>query len=205
MAHAADPSGSAEHEARRSGVELGAYWTRSFVAHTPSRNGLGFLVDYELTPRIRLGIDAAFYVPFEESGATWPAEAGPMQMRASGAIDVTYVPFRARSEHASIEVYVVGGPGVVSTRPIAVVDPVNRAFSYSANLAFHMGVGARVSLHRSVVLGIEMRDTMYNQVLENSHVADGSSGFSPADPATWSGGHRLTHVLQTRLGLTLLL
>lgn len=90
------------------------------------------------------------------------------------------------------DAYIVGGAGVMRTRPVAVVDPEVRQFDFGFKLAFNVGVGIRVFLTKWLALYGELRNYAFFETLENVDVAvprvntDGScpSG-ARCDPGTW--------------------
>ncbi len=78
--------------------------------------------------------------------------------------------------------YVVGGVGMMRTRPVAVVDPAVRSFDFDWRLAFNVGIGLRVFLTRWLTIFSELRDYMYLEKLENLNV---ELGEARTDESTW--------------------
>ena len=100
------------------------------------------------------------------------------------------------------DLYLGGGIGAVSTRPVAVVDPENRTFSYKAKVAFHAVLGARLFLTPWLAANLEVRDVIYHEQRENQAVAPPGGVPSATDPRTWIGETRLTNSVQVSLGLS---
>ena len=101
--------------------------------------------------------------------------------------------------------YVVGGVGAISTRPIAVVDPDNRTFELDKpKVAFNAGIGLRIFFNRWFAGVLEVRDYIFFDKLENTAVADGDK---PAlDQATWLAQEtKLTNNVQAQLGVSIFL
>jgi outer membrane beta-barrel protein len=93
----------------------------------------------------------------------------------------------------------VGGVGVISTRPIPVIDPDNRNFSYKTNLAFNAGVGFKIFLNRWFALVLEVRDYIFADQLENLEVV----AADPTNEDTWLGDTRLTNNVQYQVGFSI--
>jgi outer membrane beta-barrel protein len=132
------------------------------------------------------------------------------------ALNFTYVP--AYGKFAGFgdfifhyDAYVVGGVGALSTRPVAVIDPDNRNFSYEPKLAFNAGIGLRIFFNRWFAAMLEMRDYIYSEKLENLCIAGEScSGVTvpgnPTDKGTWfENKGRLTNAVQAQVGVSIFL
>ena len=81
------------------------------------------------------------------------------------------------------DAYVVGGVGVMRTRPVPVVDPEFRSFDYSYKLSIgNPGLGLRIFLSKWLTVFMEGRTYPYLEKLENLSVA---LGEGRKDEATW--------------------
>src|SRR6185436_8596616 len=117
---------------------LGLTMNDQFVSH----NGPGLAINWYLTNVLAIGINGNWYAGlnnpsdfnFQTSRAARVGEpVTEYQWGASG--NFTYVP--AYGKFAGFgdfifhyDFFALGGVGAISTRPIAVVDPDNRTFSY---------------------------------------------------------------------------
>lgn len=98
------------------------------------------------------------------------------------------------------DAYIVGGVGIMNTRPVPVVDPEVRRFDYNVRVAFNLGVGLRVFVTRWFAIFGEIRNYMYLEQLEALDVALGNDRF---DPATWTqDSPAFTSNVTVHLGLT---
>jgi outer membrane beta-barrel protein len=101
------------------------------------------------------------------------------------------------------DAYVVGGVGVIDTRPIAVIDPDNRSFSYKPKVDFDVGIGLRIFFNRWFAAILEIRDYIFNDQLENLNLAPTPQG--QVNPATWYGNNQLTNDVQAQIGISVFL
>ena len=60
----------------------------------------------------------------------------------------------------------VGGVGLISTRPIPVIDPDNRGFDWETKVAFNAGIGLHIFFNRWLAATLEVRDYVFNDKLE---------------------------------------
>ncbi len=98
------------------------------------------------------------------------------------------------------DAYIVGGVGIMRTRPVPVVDPEIRNFDYDIRVAFNLGVGIRVFVSRWLAVFAEFRDYMYLEQLEALQVA---LGEDRSNPQTWTQGDpAFTNNVTVHLGLT---
>jgi len=88
--------------------------------------------------------------------------------------------------------------GAISTRPIAVVDPDNRSFEFQPKVSFNLGMGLRIFFNRWFAMNLEVRDTIYPEVLENLKV-----DANPLDKAKWEGETRITNNVEAGIGFTM--
>jgi hypothetical protein len=160
-----------------------------------------------------LGVDAAWYAPFNGSAGVHPSY--PLnESRWSADLDAYVVPWPARAGTSTamgaFEPYVLGGLGVLAYRPIPVVDPANRHFGDSNAVDLAFGVGVRLFLLERLAIALEVRDLIYFTRMENNAVAGGSTTLpltdpnNPKNPVAWySPNTRLTNSVQVRLSANL--
>jgi outer membrane beta-barrel protein len=97
--------------------------------------------------------------------------------------------------------YIVGGVGMVRTRPVAVVDPAVRSFDFDWRVSFNAGIGVRVFLTRYLTVFGELRDYIFLEKLEALEVALGNAR---SDENTWIDSNAtLENNVMVHLGLTL--
>jgi hypothetical protein len=81
------------------------------------------------------------------------------------------------------DAYVLGGVGIMHTRPVPVVDPGYRSFDYSYKVSIgNPGLGLRIFLSKWLTIFTEVRSYPYLEKLENLNVALGPARL---DPETW--------------------
>jgi len=124
----------------------------------------------------------------------------------SAALNFIYVP--AYGKFAGFgdfifhwDAYIVGGVGGISTRPIAVIDPDNRNFSYEPTLMFNAGGGLRIYFNRWLSATAEIRDYIFNDKLENLEISRSLEEQQNED--TWYGEEKLTNNVQAQLGVSI--
>jgi hypothetical protein len=107
------------------------------------------------------------------------------------------------------DAFIEGGPGVLLTRPIAVIDPNNRKFdTWNKNVDFDVGIGLRVFFSRWLAAVLEVRDIMYFETTEALTVAQGpvGSSTSPLNQSTWTDSNtHFTNNVQLQFGLSVFL
>ncbi len=188
-----------------------------FVGHPGPGLGLNYYINNELA----VGVNANLYAGmnstsdfnFETSRAArvgmpiteyqWNANANVSYVPAYGK----FAAFKSFIFH--YDFYVVAGGGVISTRPIAVVDPDNRTFNFKIKPTFGAGGGMRVFFTRYLSAMLEIRDYIYFEELENPRIATGfDTNGTPntQDTKTWlTEGTDLTNNVQAQLGISIFL
>jgi outer membrane beta-barrel protein len=180
-----------------------------FVSHP----GPVLALNYYVTNVLAVGVSGGYYFNndsdfnFETRRAA--RVAVPLtEYKWQAALNFTYVPIYGKFAGFSdfifhYDAYIVGGVGAISTRPIAVVDPDNRAFDWGKpKVAFNAGLGLRIFFNRWFAAVIEVRDYIFVDKLENTEV----SATDPTDPSTWYGkDNKLTNNVQAQLGVSIFL
>jgi outer membrane beta-barrel protein len=188
-----------------------------FVAH----NGPGLGLNFYITNVLAVGVNGNFYLGlnspsnfnFQTSRA---ARVGiPITEYAWNAnANFTYVPVYGKFAGFSdfifhYDFYVLGGVGAIATRPIAVVDPDNRTFTYKPRLSFHVGGGLRIFFNRWFAVVAELSDYIFFDELENPSIVTGrdASGKPRAqDPTTWTAPETsFTNNVQAQVGFSVFL
>jgi hypothetical protein len=104
---------------------------------------------------------------------------------------------------------VLGGVGAISTRPIAVIDPDNRTFSFKPKVNGHIGGGLRIFVNRWFAAMLEVSDYIFADDLENPQVAVGNDATGKPlaqNPSTWlSNDSSFTNNVQAQLGVSIFL
>jgi outer membrane beta-barrel protein len=164
-------------------------------------------LNYYITNVLAVGVNGEYYAPFNVD-QKFNAQvrrasrvAVPLtEYQWAAALNFTYVP--AYGKFAGFgdfifhyDAYVVGGVGALSVRPIPVIDPDNRNFSFEPKLAFNAGIGLRLFINRWFAVVAEVRDYVFNDKLENLSVATNA-----ADKNTWYGKTSLTNNVQLQFG-----
>jgi outer membrane beta-barrel protein len=192
--------------------ELQPFWgvtlNDQFVGHP----GPGLAANFYITEVMAVGINGQYYEPFNNESAfnaqvrraarvgvplteyQWAAAANFSYMPASGK----FAGFGNFIFH--YDMYVVGGVGAISTRPIAVIDPDYRNFSYQPHIAFNVGLGLKIFFNRWFAAVLEVRDYIFIDQLENLTVPPDPA--QRADSDTWLGDTSLTNNVQAQLGVS---
>jgi outer membrane beta-barrel protein len=202
--------------------ELNPFWSFTLNDQFVSHPGPGLAANWYITNVLAIGINGIWYqglnvdsdFNFQNRRATHVAV--PLnEYQWTANLNFTYVPiygkFAGFSDFIfSYDAYIVGGVGAISTRPIAVIDPDNRNFSFKPKVDFNIGIGLRIFLNRWLAVTGEIRDYIYNEQLEALTVAQGPVGnpndpTSPANPNTWLGDNSITNNVQAQVGLSIFL
>lgn len=190
-----------------------------FVSHPAAALSL----NYWWTNVLAIGLNVLWYQGLEnESDLNFFVRrstrlAVPITEYQLGAhLNFTYVPlygkFKMFDEFIfQWDSYIVGGVGMMRTRPVPVVDPEVRAFDFSERIAFNAGIGIRIFLSRYLSVFAELRDYIYLEQLENLDVAigegpcDGSGQYRNCEDTWLADSSELTNNVTAHLGLTLFL
>jgi outer membrane beta-barrel protein len=182
-----------------------------FVSHT----GLGVGLNYWWTNVLALGVNFIWYEGLEaESDLNFFVRrstrlAVPVNSYQFGAhLNFTYVPIYGKFAMFNefifqYDAYVVGGIGLMRTRPIPVIDAELRRFDYDVRVTFNLGIGLRVFVTRWLAVFAELRNYMYLEQLENLEVG---LGEDRTDPSTWvQSSPAFVNNVTAHLGLTIFL
>ncbi len=182
-----------------------------FVSHT----GIGLGLNYWWTNVLALGVNFIWYEGLEsESELAFQVRRStrlsvPINEYQFGAhLNFTYVPVYGKFSMFNefifqYDAYIVGGVGLMRTRPVPVVDPEVRRFDFDVRIAFNLGIGLRVFVTRWLAIFAELRDYMYLEQLESLTVA---LGDQRTDPTTWTQSSlAFTNNVTAHLGLTIFL
>ena len=188
-----------------------------FVAHP----GFGLGANYYIINPLAVGVNGNIYhgldsqsdFNFETSRA---ARVGQPLTEYSFSVNanVTYVPaygkFAAFGDFIfHYDFYFLVGGGIISTRPIAVVDPDNRTFEYKIRPTWGFGGGFRIFFTRWLSAMLEVRDYMFLDELENPSIASGFDGAGnplAQNPDTWLADDlSFTNNVQAQLGVSIFL
>lgn len=182
-----------------------------FVSHT----GIGLGLNYWWTNVLALGVNFIWYEGLEsESELAFQVRRStrlsvPINQYQFGAhLNFTYVPVYGKFSMFNefifqYDAYIVGGVGLMRTRPVPVVDPEVRRFDFDIRIAFNLGIGLRVFVTRWLAIFAELRDYMYLEQLENLTVG---LGQQRTDPTTWTQSSlAFTNNVTAHLGLTIFL
>jgi outer membrane beta-barrel protein len=162
-----------------------------FISHT----GVGVGLNYWWTNVLALGVNFIWYEGLEsESDLGFFVRrstrlAVPVNSYQLGAhLAFTYVPIYGKFAMFNefifqYDIYVLGGVGLMRTRPIPVIDPEVRSFDFDIRVAFNIGIGLRVFVTRWLAIFGELRNYMYLEQLENLQVA---LGPERTNSETWS-------------------
>jgi hypothetical protein len=180
----------------------------AFVPQSLTNMFVGADVGVRFNRFFELALDGAWYSPFDGTPSTsQPVNEG----RWSAGVDLAFFPFaaaaRRREGPGTFEPYALAGLGAIVTRPVAVVDPVNRRFDDQTLVDLSVALGARLFATRWLAVNLEVRDMMYFDKMENPSVAGGSTSLAlsdpnnPANPSTWYDPRsHFTNAVQLRLG-----
>jgi outer membrane beta-barrel protein len=193
--------------------ELQPFWgftfNDQFVAHSAPGAGL----NYWITNVLAVGVNGSYYQPFNvdsefnfQTRRAARVNVPLTEYQWGAAFNFTYAPIIGKFSGFGdfifqYDAYVVGGVGALSTRPIPVIDPDNRAFKFEPRLAFNAGLGIHIFFNRWFAATAEMRDYIFNDQLERTTVLAGGE----QDEGSWLGDKKLTNNVQAQVGLSVFL
>ncbi len=189
---------------RRLELQLG--WSVSMNDQFVSHPAPVLALNYYITNVLAIGLNGEYYLnndkEFNAQVRRSARVAVPLtEYQWAAALNFTYVP--AYGKFAGFgdfifhyDAYVVGGVGALSVRPIPVIDPDNRNFSFEPKLAFNAGIGLRIFFNRWFAAVVEVRDYVFNDKLESLTV-----DRNPANKNTWYGETSLTNNVQAQFGV----
>jgi len=193
--------------------ELAPSYSQTFNDQYVSHPALAAGLNYWITNVLAVGANFLWYQGLEtDSDLNFTIRrstrlAVPVTEYQLGAhLNFTYVPIYGKFEmfNDSIfqwDAYLVGGVGVLRTRPVPVIDPAVRTFDFGWRVAFNAGIGLRVFVTRWLTVFGELRDYLYMEKLENLEVA---LGKAREDPSTWiDSNSTLTNNVTVSLGFTM--
>jgi outer membrane beta-barrel protein len=196
-------------------VEISPSYSATLNDPFISHNGIGLGLNYWFTNVLAVGANFIWYQGLEsDSDINFQVRrstrlAVPVNQYQLGAhLAFTYVPIYGKFAMFNefifqYDLYVLGGVGIMRTRPLPVVDPEVRSFDFDIRVAFNVGIGLRVFITRWLAIFAEVRDYMYLEQLESLDVALGSGR---TDSATWTqSSPAFVNNVTTHLGLTFFL
>jgi outer membrane beta-barrel protein len=196
---------------RRHRLEVQPFWqvplNDQFVGHSGPGLGLNFWI----TNVLAAGVNGNYYEPFNSDSefnfqtrraARVSVPLTEYQWNAN--LNFTYTPVIGKFAGFGdfifqYDAYVVGGVGLISTRPIPVIDPDNRGFDWETKVAFNAGIGLHIFFNRWLAATLEVRDYVFNDKLENTSISE----TAPQDQSTWTGETQLTNNVQAQLGISI--
>jgi len=197
---------------RNSRLEVSPSW--SFTVNDPyvSHPAAGIALNYWFTNVLAVGLNFLWYGGLEnESDLNFNVRrstrlAVPITEYQLGAhLNFTYVPlygkFAMFNEYIfQWDAYLVGGVGMLRTRPVPVIDPEIRQFDFGLRVAFNVGIGIRVFVSRWLAVFAELRNYMYLEKLESLNV----SLYDRQNPETWfADSPSFTSNVTAHIGITL--
>ncbi len=180
---------------RNNRIELmpsfGATLNDPFVTHATIGAGL----NYWITNVLAVGASLQWYQGLEQESdlnfhVRRSARLGtrPTQYQFGASLNMSYVPVYGkftmfRRYIFQWDAYLMGGVGIMRTRPVPIVDPQIRSFDYTYKVSIlNPAIGIRVFVSKWLAVFGEVRVYPYLEKLENLNV---SLGAARQDPKTW--------------------
>ena len=194
--------------------EINPYWSFRLNDQFVSHPGPGLTLNYYLTNVLAIGLNGNYYGQFNSdsdfNGQTRRAArvAVPLtEYNFSAALNFTYVPIYGKFAGFGdfifhYDAYVTAGVGVLSNRPIAVIDPDNRTFDWGYRVAFNAGIGLRIFFNRWFAATLEVRDYAFPDKLESITI----NNANPSKKEDWyDSSSTFTNHVQAQLGVSVFL
>jgi outer membrane beta-barrel protein len=194
-------------------LEINPSWNFTLNDQFVGHPGPVLALNFYITNVLAVGVNGGYYFNSDSSFNAITRRAARVavpltEYKWQAALNFTYVPMYGKFAGFGdfifhYDGYVVGGVGAISTRPIPVVDPNERAFHWgSPKVAFNAGIGLRIFFNRWFAATLEVRDYIFFDKLEN-HLP-----VPPAqakDQKTWYGDSKLTNDVQAQVGVSIFL
>jgi outer membrane beta-barrel protein len=152
-----------------------------------SHPNIGVGLNYWITNVLAVGANMNWYQGLEsESDLNFHVRRSarlatrPTEFQFGASLNFTYVPLYGKFAMFNKyifqwDAYVLGGVGVMRTRPVPVVDPEYRSFDYTYKVSIgNPGLGLRIFLSKWLTFFLEMRTYPYLEKLENLRVGLGA-------------------------------
>jgi outer membrane beta-barrel protein len=197
---------------RNGRFELAPSLAQTFNDQYVSHPSVGAGLNYWITNVLAVGVNLLWYQGIEsEQKLNFSIRrstrlAVPITEYQLGAhLNFTYVPIYGKFEMFNDAIfqwdaYLIGGVGMLRTRPVAVIDPAVRTFDFQWRVSFNAGIGLRVFVTKWLSIFGELRDYLYMEKLENLEVSLSARGQS----ATWTDPNsKLTNNVTVSLGFSM--
>jgi len=210
---------------RKGRVEINPHWNLTLNDQFVDHPGFGMPINYYFSDVMAIGLHWNIY-SFDFISKNAPnlnrnQEFNSQVRRAarigvplteyqwSTSLNFTYVPMYGKFAGFNYfifhyDVFVTGGVGVLSNRPIAVIDPDNRSFKSKVNLAPNVGIGLRIFFNRWFAAILEVRDDIFLDKLESTTIP-----VLPKDQQKeenwYAKDSTLTNNVQAQIGLSVFL
>ncbi len=204
--------------------EIMPYYATALNDQFVNHPGPGLGLNYYITQVLAVGVNGNWYdglnqdSDFNFQNRRSARIAVPLNnYQVAGDLNFTYVPMYGKFAGFgdfifTYDAFIEGGVGLIRTKPIPVIDPDNRKFDWNNNINFDLGIGFRIFFTRWLAAVLEVRDIIYNEKLENTQVATGSTSLPLNDPNnplnkdTWyDSDTHITNAVQLQVGLSLFL
>jgi len=178
--------------------------------------GLGLAMNYWFTNVLALGFNGIWYDWGGDPLASGTDLVFRIQRQFELAVPInawqfglwanfTYVPFygkfKVRKKIFQWDAYIIGGVGLMRTKPIPRFDQLGiRSFSWQTNVAFNVGAGLRIFMTRYLTFFTEFRAYMWPDQFENDETLDPPQ---LTDPSYWlQSGSTFVANTSIQVGLT---
>jgi outer membrane beta-barrel protein len=209
---------------KASRFEIMPYFAFTLNDQFVSHDAPGLALNYYITQVLAVGVNGNSYAglnsnsDFNFQNRRAARIAVPLNdYQLSGDLNFTYVPMYGKFAGFgdfifNYDAFLEGGLGLIRTEPIAVIDPDNRKFTWNNRVNFDVGIGVRIFFTRWLAAVLEVRDIIFDDKLENTVVATGSTTLpltdknNPLNPATWyDQNSHITNDIQLQVGISLFL
>jgi outer membrane beta-barrel protein len=205
-------------------IEIQPYFEFTLNDQFVSHDGPGLALNYYITQVLAVGLNGNFYQglnqdsDFNFQNRRSARIAVPLnEYQVAGNLNFTYVPMYGKFAGFgdfifNYDSFIEGGPGLIRTRPIPIIDPDNRKFDWNNLINFDVGIGLRIFFSRWLAAVLEVRDIIYFDKIESLTVAPGSTSLpltslqNPLNPSTWyDKDTHFTNDVQLQVGLSIFL
>jgi len=194
--------------------EIQPYYAVTLNDQFVSHNAPGLALNYYITQVLAVGVNGIWYdglnadSDFNFQNRRSAHVAVPLNdYRFAADLNFTYVPMYGKFAGFGdfifhYDAYILGGVGIIQTRPESIIDPDNRKFTqWNSNVNVDVGIGLRVFFNRWLAAVLEVRDLIFFDTIENVHVSAANPTYAP----DWIDKGHLTNNVQLQVGLSFFL
>jgi len=178
----------------------------------------GVGLNYYITEVLALGVNFLWFQGFNADtdtmfhvGRSYRLAVPVNEYQLNANLNFSYVPLYGKFALFNEwivhwDAWIIGGVGLMRTKPVPMIDPDIRSFDWNNLLSFNVGIGGRIFLSRFLAVFLEIRDYMFMEKVENQAVQNEDNPNDenwPNDSANWYGPDVFTSNVMVHAGVSI--